>query len=276
MRNVLSWSGNWFSSLMSWYWAAAWRAALAVSAGLAAGSGADRSGMVPASMLTGGVRYDEGCRVEQSEISAGYPQQAVSCRVNAGSMQRYRPANKTRGRPFLGRSLVLPGDQRYAGHSSLHLHIRIAADANFKRHAALEMEIRITAKPALAAVEHQVFLARRKCWAALSRPNVVSRFGCVQDFRTLMLIRLHAYPPFLCDQCDFSLRFFAFMLVSLYIIQRALHNFAHNLLLFVQNWKVFPRQKRSQNWLPGGKGMGLGYSPPWRFVRKTKPSVNIA
>ena len=70
MRNVLSGSGHRSGLPLSGRGPAAGRAALAVPAGLAACAGADRSRVVPASVLTGGGQYDEGCCMEESEIFA--------------------------------------------------------------------------------------------------------------------------------------------------------------------------------------------------------------
>ena len=78
MRNVLSWSGDRLGLSLSGGRNAVGRAALTVSAGLAACAGADRSRVVPASVLTGGGQYDEGCCLEESEISARHPVQTVS------------------------------------------------------------------------------------------------------------------------------------------------------------------------------------------------------
>lgn len=85
MRNVLSWSGDRLGLSLSGSRNAVGRAALAVPAGLAACAGADRSRVVPASVLTGGGRYDEGCCLEESEISAGHPVQTVSYYVSVNT-----------------------------------------------------------------------------------------------------------------------------------------------------------------------------------------------
>ncbi len=83
MRNVLSWSGHRSGLPLSGRGPAAGRAALPVPASLAACAGADRSRVVPASVLTGGGQYDEGCCVEKSEIFARHPEQAVSYHLSA-------------------------------------------------------------------------------------------------------------------------------------------------------------------------------------------------
>lgn len=88
MRNVLSGSGHWFDCPLPGYRPAAGRTALAVSAGLAACAGADRSRVVPASVLTGGRRNDEGCCMEESEIFERHFEQAVSYHLKANGCKR--------------------------------------------------------------------------------------------------------------------------------------------------------------------------------------------
>lgn len=88
MRNVLSGSGHWTNCPLFGCRPVAGRTALAVSAGLAACAGADRSRVVPASLLTGGGRNDEGCCMEESEIFERHFEQAVSYHLKAGSCKK--------------------------------------------------------------------------------------------------------------------------------------------------------------------------------------------
>lgn len=89
MRNVLSRSGHRSGLSVSGRGPAAGRTALAVPAGLAACAGADRSRVVPASVLMGGRRYDEGCCMEEPEISARHFEQAVSYHLSVNGCKMY-------------------------------------------------------------------------------------------------------------------------------------------------------------------------------------------
>ena len=89
MRYVLSLSGDRPRRPLSGTRPAARRAARTLPAGLAHGAGADCRRLVPASLLMGGGRFDEGCRLEESEIFARDFVQAVSCGVRRQAAARH-------------------------------------------------------------------------------------------------------------------------------------------------------------------------------------------
>lgn len=119
MRNVLSLSGHRFGLSLSGRGPAAGRAALAVPAGLAACAGADRSRVVPASVLTGGRRYDEGCCMEESEISARHFEQAVSYHLSANGCKMRMRRRRTVWRKAVP-SVFLSGKSKFANCSQLN------------------------------------------------------------------------------------------------------------------------------------------------------------
>ena len=65
MRYVLPRPGNRYCRAVSGNWPVAGLAAGVVPAGLACRAGADRSRLVPASLLIGGGQYDEGGSMEK-------------------------------------------------------------------------------------------------------------------------------------------------------------------------------------------------------------------